>query len=118
MSKSVPKLLLITTYKPSSWSDCLSTVIVPHNSDTKEVLEWKNKSNTYKIIRNHPMSGFRLLNMSSTENTKWWKIDDPRGFAGTISSSCMVDILQGPGIVQGWLQGDFVWHSKTILKAV
>ena len=118
MSKSIPKLLLIATYKPSEWSDRLSTFILPHNSDTKEVLLRKNEYTAHKVISNDPISGFKLLGMSSTVNTKWWRIQDPRGFEGTISSSCIGDILWGPGIAHGELQGMFVWTGQKILTFV
>ena len=83
-------------------------------------MQWKNKFGiTYRVIPNDPVSGIELIGMCSTGNTKWWKIKDPRGFESrTISSSCILDILQGPGIVNGVLQGSYVWNSKTIITAV
>jgi len=62
-------------------------------------------------LKNLPQSGFtfeKSVSRWSTSN-KWFTINDPRGFQLQIAADNLGDILINAGVLNGDLQGEYVW---------
>lgn len=62
-------------------------------------------------LKNLPQSGFtfeKSVSRWSTSN-KWFTINDPRGFQLQIAADNLGDILINAGVLNGELQGEYVW---------
>jgi hypothetical protein len=64
-----------------------------------------------QYLKNEPLSGFtfeKSVSRWSTSN-KWFSINDPRGFQLQIAADNLGDILINAGVLNGELQGEYVW---------
>lgn len=64
-----------------------------------------------QVIKNEPIEGFffdKSVSRWRTQN-KWFAINDPRGFQLQITAENLGDILINNGVVNGDLQGKYVW---------
>lgn len=70
------------------------------------------------IIDNVPLSGFSFEKSVSrwTTSNKWFTINDPRGFSLQISAENLGDIILNNGVIDGDLQGEYIWarHKSNI----
>lgn len=65
-------------------------------------------------IENEPLSGFTFEKSVSrwTTSNKWFTINDPRGFQLQIAADNLGDILLNSGVINGELQGRYVWAKN------
>ena len=69
-------------------------------------------------IDNVPLTGFSFEKSVSrwTTSNKWFTINDPRGFSLQISAENLGDIILNNGVIDGDLQGEYIWarHKSNI----
>lgn len=65
-------------------------------------------------LDNEPLSGFTFEKSVSrwTTSNKWFTINDPRGFQLQIAADNLGDILLNSGVLNGELQGRYVWAKN------
>jgi hypothetical protein len=79
----------------------------------------KNPSSTRgsakpQVVKNELLEGFKFEGAVSRWRTgnKWFEINDPRGFTLQISAANLADIILNCTIINGVLQGKYVWGRR------